>query len=136
MVIAVMRRPPDRALLGGGLRQERQTELPEPVELVGAMAEIPVVAARDAEHAKKVGPGTETDQRPGRPERGQNRKEDQRMHDDERKHGCEVVILALECNFGHQRILEEWVTSGGDDLRAVRWGKTPASLPLPPAFSK
>ena len=50
MVVAMMRRPPERALLARRLREERQAELPEAVELVRAMTEVAVVAAGDAEH--------------------------------------------------------------------------------------
>ena len=54
MMHAVVRRPPQHALLARTLRQHRHRELEEAIQLVGAMAEITMVAGRDPKHAHHV----------------------------------------------------------------------------------
>ena len=105
MMVAVMGGPPERALLGGGLREEGEPELPEPVELVGAMTEVPVVPARHAEHPQVV--------RAGKPEHvlqfevdRQNQKCGE-VQANEGQHRAEVVVLALHRQFSHSHNLLE-----------------------------
>ena len=61
MVNAMMRRPPQRAALQRAAPQPRQDELHDPRGLIGAMSEIAMVAARDAEHFDEIGGGQKDD---------------------------------------------------------------------------
>ena len=54
MMHPVMRRPPQHTFLAGALRQHRECELEQAVQLVGAMAEIPMVARCHSQHAHQV----------------------------------------------------------------------------------
>ena len=66
MMHAMVRRPPQHALLARALRQHRHQELIEAVELVGAMAEVAVVARGDPEHAYGVHRRHQRDVRPAK----------------------------------------------------------------------
>src|SRR4029079_4996871 len=87
-------------LLSRRLREKRQTELPEAVQLEGPVTEIPVIAARHAEHARVVRreqPGDEAQL----DVHGEDRDEGCDVQKDEGNRGGEVVVLALEREFSH-----------------------------------
>ena len=65
VVVAVIGRPPEHALLGRRLSQQRQQELGHAGQPVGAMAEVAVEAGRDGEHPQVVGAEAEGDALPG-----------------------------------------------------------------------
>ena len=54
MVVPVVRRPPQHALLGGGLGEERQDELEDAARLERAVGEVAVVPGRHPAHAHVV----------------------------------------------------------------------------------
>jgi hypothetical protein len=64
MVHAMMRRPPDDALLRGGLGQKSHAKLRNPSELEALVAEVAVVAGRHAEHANEVASDRPSGKRP------------------------------------------------------------------------
>ena len=99
VVLAMVRRPPQRALLTGRLREKGHGELPEAIELVGAMAEIAVVPAGDGEHPQVVRTEEPGEQAPveGHGQHQQNRG----VHCQEREHCGEVVVLTLDDRFSH-----------------------------------
>src|SRR5439155_25064513 len=61
MVVSMMRRPPQDALLRAGLREKRHQKLEGAAELVRTMTEITVVAGSRAERAKKISGGQKDD---------------------------------------------------------------------------
>src|SRR5262245_57104133 len=96
---AVVGRPPEDALLSRGLREKREAELPEPIELEGSMAEKPVIPPGDAEHPEVI--RTEAPEKQGPTARNGQNQEDRRMHEQKGQHGAEVVVLPLERNYIH-----------------------------------
>ncbi len=66
MVLSVMGRPPQHALLDGGLREPGEGELHRPGRPVAAMGEVSVVSGRDRDHAHGVHAGCEGQFAPAR----------------------------------------------------------------------
>ena len=54
MMMAVLGRPPENALLGGGLGQEREQELERAARGVSPMRKVAVVTRADGEHPQPV----------------------------------------------------------------------------------
>lgn len=64
MMVAVIRRPPERAFLCRGLREESHEELEYPRSLIRTVREITVISAGDGEHSEIVHSNTESDPLP------------------------------------------------------------------------
>ena len=83
MVQAVVAGPPQRPLLGGRGAAECEQELERPARLVGLVGEVPVVPARDEEHATPV--GDEQDHPVVPPDPGEDGEKRDEMEDHERE---------------------------------------------------
>src|SRR5262245_24577975 len=105
VVIAMMRRPPEGALLPGRLRKEREPELPEAVELERSMTEVAVVPGRDSEHPQEVRTGKPGDH--ARRERDDKNQQHRGVEHDKRHHRAQVIVLPLcDDNLSHYTFLE------------------------------
>src|ERR1700710_1486155 len=94
MVMAMLGRPPQHALLRAALGEKGEDELEGPAGREGAVREIAMVAGGDREHTKPVERHAKRDRRPCDP--GPDRRETAQMHDQERNDGGveDVVIVA------------------------------------------
>ena len=91
--MAMLRRPPQHALLRRRLRAEGQHELKHPPGAVGAMREVAVIAGADAENAQPVERRAKRDglDRHAGPERGEAREVHQHERNGRRIH--DVVVF-------------------------------------------
>ena len=93
VVMAVLGRPPQHALLRGGLRDPGQHELEDAARLVAAMRKVAMIATRHAEHAEPVEADAQQGGLPGHA--APDRAETGEMGTDERNHMRihDVVVL-------------------------------------------
>ena len=67
MVMPMLGRPPQHALLRGGHREERQEKLEDPAGLERAMGKIAVISHRDCNHSQIVAADSEQNPFPSNP---------------------------------------------------------------------
>jgi len=67
MVMPMVGRPPQHALLRGGHREERQEKLEDPAGLERAMGKIAVISHRDRNHSQIVAADSEQNPFPSNP---------------------------------------------------------------------
>ena len=92
VVVPVVGRPPQRALLRGRGGAERHHELPEPVEPVAPMGEVAVVAGGDEEHPPEVEGDAQHDRRHRHAgEDGEQRQQVQQQERD-RRHAVDPLV--------------------------------------------
>src|SRR5262245_43669091 len=95
MVMAMLGRPPQHALLQRALRQHREHELERPAGRIGAMREVAVVSGPDGEDARPVEHDTDDEGVPGDagPDRRETRQVDK--HEWDRRRIDDVVMFAV-----------------------------------------
>ncbi len=105
VVVAVLRSPPQHALLGAALGDERQDELERSAGRIGLVRKQPVIARADGEDAQPIEADTQRhglpgDARPDRREAGQ-------VYQDERKRRGidDVVVFGIDVGVGGQAVL-------------------------------
>jgi hypothetical protein len=81
MVVAMVRRPPQHALLRRRLRNECENELKDPRGLIGAVGKVAMVASADGENSEPV--KTNPDRHRLHGHAGPDRREASQMHDQE-----------------------------------------------------
>ncbi len=97
VVQAVMRGPPDDALLRARRREEREHELHRARRLVRAVREVAVVPARHAEHAHVIERDRERET-PPRPAEPHDARDGDRVHEEERKGSPRYAAVFLREN--------------------------------------
>ncbi len=127
MVMAMLLRPPQHALLAGRLAHHREHELEPAARRIGAVGEIAMVAGADREDASPVEDDADHDRLPGdaRPDRAQAGEMDQDEADGRRIHDVVIGIVVhvretlVGLGVGHGRSFRE---VGGRSLMALSAG--------------
>src|SRR5262249_2313235 len=93
VMVAMMRRPPQRAFLKARLREAREDELKPAARPIRSMREVAVIAARHTEHADVVERDCEREALPG-PTEDRNAHDCRDVHAEERSaHDPAIVTL-------------------------------------------
>ena len=95
VMMAMLGRPPEHALLGRALGQEGEHELERAAGRVGAMREIAMIAGADGEHPQPIERDAERDRLPG--DAGPDRRDAGEMHQHERDGGRidDVAVIVV-----------------------------------------